>query len=36
MSKKAEFNPEYIQLALFAKSLSHPVRVYIVHKLSHA
>lgn len=35
MSKKVEFNPEDLQLALFAKALSHPVRVYIVRKLSH-
>ncbi len=35
MSKKIEFNTEDIQLALFAKALSHPVRVYILRKLSH-
>lgn len=35
MTKKLEFNQEDLQLALFAKALSHPVRVYILRKLSH-
>jgi len=35
MSKKLEFNEEDVQLAQFAKAMSHPVRVYILRKLSH-
>ncbi len=35
MDKKVEFNQEDIQLAQFAKAMSHPVRVYILRKLSH-
>jgi ArsR family transcriptional regulator, arsenate/arsenite/antimonite-responsive transcriptional repressor len=35
MSSKVEFNPEDLQLAQFAKAMSHPVRVYILRKLSH-
>ena len=35
MSEKIEFNQEDIQLAQFAKAISHPVRVYILRKLSH-
>jgi len=35
MSKKPNFNPEDILLAQFAKALSHPVRSYIIRKLSH-
>ena len=32
-SKKNEFNEEFIQLADFAKALSHPVRIQILHIL---
>jgi ArsR family transcriptional regulator, arsenate/arsenite/antimonite-responsive transcriptional repressor len=35
MSKKVEFNEEDVLLAQFAKAMSHPVRVYILRKLSH-
>lgn len=35
MNKKIEFNQEDIELALFAKALSHPVRVYILRKLAN-
>jgi len=34
MSKKVEFSKEIIEIAAFAKALSHPVRVYIIKKLS--
>lgn len=34
MAKKIEFSPDVIDVALFAKALSHPVRVYILKKLS--
>lgn len=34
MAKKIEFPEEVIQTALFAKALSHPVRVFIIKKLS--
>lgn len=33
MAKKIEFPEEVIQTALFAKALSHPVRVFIIKKL---
>lgn len=33
MAKKIEFPDEVIQTALFAKALSHPVRVFIIKKL---
>ena len=35
MNKKIEFNQEDIELALFAKALSHPVRVFILRKLAN-
>ena len=34
MVKKKPFEPEVIELAAFAKALSHPARVYILKKLS--
>lgn len=34
MSKKVNYPERNIQLALFAKALSHPVRVFILEKLS--
>lgn len=34
MPKKTQFSKEVIQTALFAKALSHPVRVFILKKLS--
>ncbi|MCE5346237.1 MAG: ArsR family transcriptional regulator [Bacteroidales bacterium] len=34
MAKKLEFTPEVQQIARFSKALSHPVRVYILQKLS--
>ncbi|HPS71276.1 MAG TPA: helix-turn-helix domain-containing protein [Bacteroidales bacterium] len=34
MPKKIQFSDEVIQTALFAKALSHPVRVFILKKLS--
>jgi ArsR family transcriptional regulator, arsenate/arsenite/antimonite-responsive transcriptional repressor len=34
MSKKIEFDPEVVQIARISKALSHPVRVYILQKLS--
>jgi ArsR family transcriptional regulator len=34
MTKKIEFEPEILQIAGIAKALSHPVRVYILNKLS--
>lgn len=34
MAKKIEFEPDVKQLALWAKALSHPARVYIMKKLS--
>ena len=34
MVKKIEFEPDVKQLALIAKALSHPARVYIMKKLS--
>lgn len=34
MPKKIQFSEEVIQTALFAKALSHPVRVFILKKLS--
>jgi hypothetical protein len=33
-SKKTEFDPDVVQIARISKALSHPVRVYILHKLS--
>lgn len=33
MTKKPEFTPEQQHIALIAKALSHPVRVYIMEKL---
>lgn len=32
--KKAELPPDVIEIALIAKALSHPVRVFILQKLS--
>jgi len=34
MSKKIEFSTDIIETAKFAKAMSHPVRVYILKKLS--
>ncbi len=34
MPKKIQFSDEVIQTALFAKAMSHPVRVFILKKLS--
>lgn len=34
MNKKIEFTPEIAEIAKFAKAMSHPVRVYILKKLS--
>jgi DNA-binding transcriptional ArsR family regulator len=34
MPKKIQFSEEVIQTALFAKAMSHPVRVFILKKLS--
>ncbi|MBP1673469.1 MAG: transcriptional regulator [Bacteroidetes bacterium] len=34
MPKKNQFSEEVIQTALFAKAMSHPVRVFILKKLS--
>jgi len=33
MTKKIEFSQDIIQIANFAKALSHPVRVYILKKI---
>jgi ArsR family transcriptional regulator len=35
MSEKIELEQDVQQLALIAKAMSHPVRVYILKKLSH-
>jgi ArsR family transcriptional regulator, arsenate/arsenite/antimonite-responsive transcriptional repressor len=35
MAKKAEIPQELQEIARFAKAMSHPVRVYILKKLSH-
>lgn len=34
MLKKIDYNPEVLEIAKIAKALSHPVRVYILQKLS--
>jgi len=34
MSDRIKFSPEVLQIAEIAKALSHPVRVYILQKLS--
>ncbi len=34
MNKKVELAPDVIQIADFAKAMSHPVRVFILKKLS--
>jgi len=34
MADKPQFTPEVMQLATVAKALSHPVRIYILQKLS--
>jgi len=34
MSEKIEFTPDVLNIAKIAKALSHPVRVYILQKLS--
>ena len=34
MSDRIKFSPEVLQIAETAKALSHPVRVYILQKLS--
>lgn len=33
MIKKVEFKPEHKELAMYAKALSHPARVYIMERL---
>lgn len=35
MEEKVRFDEEIVQIAQFAKALSHPVRVFILQKLSH-
>jgi DNA-binding transcriptional ArsR family regulator len=35
MAKKIEFTEDVLQIAEFAKAMSHPVRVYILKKLTH-
>jgi DNA-binding transcriptional ArsR family regulator len=34
MAKKIEFSQDILEIAKFAKAMSHPVRVYILKKLS--
>jgi ArsR family transcriptional regulator, arsenate/arsenite/antimonite-responsive transcriptional repressor len=34
MDSKVEFSADVVEIAKFAKALSHPVRVYILKKLS--
>jgi ArsR family transcriptional regulator, arsenate/arsenite/antimonite-responsive transcriptional repressor len=34
MAKKVQFEPDIIQLAAMAKAMSHPVRIFILKKLS--
>lgn len=34
MAKKIEFEADILQMAQFAKAMSHPVRLYILKKLS--
>jgi len=34
MAKKPEFDSDVLQMAQFAKAMSHPVRLYILRKLS--
>jgi DNA-binding transcriptional ArsR family regulator len=34
MAKKPEFNSEILEMAQFAKAMSHPVRLFILQKLS--
>lgn len=34
MAKEIEFSPDILEIARFAKAMSHPVRVYILKKLS--
>lgn len=34
MAKKIEFSQDVLEIAKFAKAMSHPVRVYILMKLS--
>lgn len=34
MSKKAKHSERHLQMALFAKAMGHPVRMYILEKLS--
>jgi ArsR family transcriptional regulator, arsenate/arsenite/antimonite-responsive transcriptional repressor len=34
MAKKVEFSEDVIQMAAYAKAMSHPVRVFILKKLS--
>ena len=35
MNKKANLTPEIKEMALLTKAMGHPVRLYILHKLSH-
>lgn len=35
MSKKIVLEPDILQIAQIAKAMSHPVRVFILKKLSH-
>ena len=34
MSKKANHSEKHLQMAMFAKAMGHPVRMYILEKLS--
>lgn len=34
MAKKVNFDPDILEMAAYAKALSHPVRVFILKKLS--
>lgn len=35
MNKKANLTPEIQEMAALTKAMGHPVRMYILHKLSH-
>ena len=35
MNKKANLTPEIREMAALTKAMGHPVRLYILHKLSH-
>lgn len=34
MAKKIQFEPDVLEMAAFAKAMSHPVRIFILKKLS--